>query len=101
MMGAMNQTVVELVQDGDWFGLFTDAYVNAVGTAVFATIFGLLLMSVLYIYSRSVVIPAVMGLFLAGTFSQFLPARASYVSYFFLAIAVSAIIYRMYKTSQY
>jgi len=101
MSEAMNQTVVELVQNGDWFGLFTNAYVNEVGTVVFATIFGLLLMSVLYIYSRSVVIPAVMGLFLAGTFSQFLPARASYVSYFFLAIAVSAIIYRMYKTSQY
>lgn len=97
----MNTTVAELVMDKDLFGLFTFAYTDLVGVQVFSTITGLLLMLVLYIYSRSVVVPAVAGLFIAGSIVGFLPARANYVAYVFLALSVSGILYRLLRDDQY
>lgn len=92
---SMNTTVAELVMDKDIFGLFTVAYTDLVGVEVFSTIGGLVLMSVLYIYSRSVVVPAIAGLFIAGAVTQLLPARANYVAYVFLAISVSGLLYKL------
>jgi len=97
MVNMSNSTAVTLIQDGDFWGLFTQAFTDLLGIDVFAAIGGLLLMLVIYIYSGSVVVPTILALFLSASVAVFLPPTANYVMYVFLALAISGIIYRLYK----
>jgi len=92
-----NSTVIHLIEERDFFGLFTQAFVNLLGVEIFVSIAGLLLMMITYIFTQSVAVPSILALFVAGSVAVFLPPRANYLMYVFLALAITGIVYRLYK----
>lgn len=76
-----------------WFSAATDPYVNIVGVAMFTLIVGAGIVVALAIYSDSMALPTVVGIFISGAVVSWLPPQARLVAMIGIAVGLLVALY--------
>lgn len=88
---------IEPWRHGNWFEALVRPFTDAMGVPTLMSVVSLGLAGMLYIFSGSLALPAVVFVLLWGMFIPFLPPQMQTVAWGFLIVVVAFAVYALYS----